>query len=316
MLRASDWMTRPVHSCFPHETLEHAAQVMWEGACGIVPVTDIERRVVGVLTDRDVCMAAYTRGLSLWQMNIESAMTKAVHAVREHDPLETVEATMRCGHVRRVPVLDGQGVLSGILSIEDLARGHRTASPMADGLADEIVVNTVAEICARRPGRVRCPQARVVSDLMTPTVHHCREHDSLHQVAGAMWDHDCGALPVIDDDGRTLGMVTDRDVCMAAYTRGESLQRIPVTVAASSAAHSVRPETEIAVAEAVMRMHRVRRLPVIDIGGNLVGILSLLDLLRNARRPIERDDALGYEKVAATLAAVYRPDDARLVRGC
>lgn len=306
-------MTKPACSCFPHETLERAAQVMWERGCGIVPVVDGQRHVVGALTDRDVCMAAYTRGARLSQMSIERTMNKAVHAVREHDTLEVVEATMRCAHVRRVPVLDGDGRLSGVLSVEDLARAHRKASPTADGLADEILVHTVAEICARRPARVGCPQARVVSDLMTRTVYHCRSRDDLHRVAGAMWDHDCGALPVVDDAGRTVAMVTDRDVCMAAYTRGEALQRIPVTVAASHAAHSVGPETEVAVAEAVMRMHRVRRLPVLDIGGNLVGVLSLLDILRNARRPIEEDDGLGYENVAATLAAVYRPDDARII---
>jgi CBS domain-containing protein len=312
-MRASDWMTRPVHSCFPHDTLERAAQVMWERGCGLVPVVDAGRRVLGILTDRDICMAAYTRGLRLWQMSAESTMTKAVHAVREQDPLEVVEAVMRCGHVRRVPVLDGDGLLAGILSIDDLARAHRRASPTAGALADEIVVNTVAEICERRPERVRCPEARVVSDLMTRTVHHCGVRDNLHRVAGAMWDNDRGALPVVDDVGRTVAMVTDRDACMAAYTRGEALHQIPVAVAASRAAHSVRADTDIAVAEAVMRMHRVRRLPVLDVGGNLVGVLSLLDILRNARRPTREDDALGYEKVAATLAAVYRPDDARFV---
>jgi len=312
-MRASDVLTKPAWSCFAHDTLQRAAQIMWERSCGMLPAVDAARRLVGVVTDRDVCMAAYTRGLRLWQMNVGSTMTTAVHVVRERDPLESVEATMRCGHVRRVPVVDDGGTLSGVVSIDDIARAHRRASATADGLADQIVVNMMAEICQRGPMRVSCPEARVVSDLMTRTVHHCHTRDSLHRVAGTMWDHDCGALPVVDEAGRTVAMVTDRDACMAAYTRGDALHDIPVTAAASHAAHSVRPDTDLGVAEAVMKMHRVRRLPVLDIGGNLVGMLSIADIVRNARRPIEPGDALGFEKVAATLETVYRPDDARLM---
>jgi len=217
-------------------------------------------------------------------------MTKVVHAVREDDPLEAVEAAMRYAHVRRMPVLDGQRKLVGLLSIHDLARAHRMSGYPADGLRDEAVVRTISEICQRGVRCVLHPQAHVASDLMTQQVHHCRVTDRLDRVAAVMWNHDCGAVPVVGDGGRTIGMVTDRDICMAAYTRGQR------------------------VVQAVMRMHRIRRLPVIDIGGNLVGFLSLADIVRNARPPIEKDDALGFEKVGATLEWVYRKDDALLTR--
>jgi len=313
-MRASDLMTKPVQSCFATDDLQRAAQLMWEGDCGIVPVLDPERHVIGVITDRDICMAAYMRGLGLRQMEVGSTMAKVVHAVREDDPVEAVEAAMRGAHVRRVPVLDGQRKLVGLLSIHDLAQAHRMSGERADGLGDETVVKTIREVCQRGVRRVVCPQAKVASDLMTREVHHCRVSDRLDRVAGVMWDYDCGSMPVVGDDGRTVGIVTDRDICMAAYTRAQPLREIPVTVAASRAAHSVRPDTPIGVVEAVMRMHRIRRLPVLDIGGNLVGFLSLADIVRHARASIEEDDALGFEKVAATLGSVYRRDDALLVR--
>ncbi|HTQ47973.1 MAG TPA: CBS domain-containing protein, partial [Polyangiaceae bacterium] len=148
-MRASDVVTKPAWSCFAHDTLQHAAHIMWERGCGMLPVVDAARRVVGVITDRDVFMAAYTRGLRLWQMSVGSTMTTAVHVVREHVPLESVETTMRCGHVRRVPVVDDGGTLSGVVSIDDIARAHRRAGPTAESLADQIVVNTMAEICQR-----------------------------------------------------------------------------------------------------------------------------------------------------------------------
>lgn len=313
-MKASELMTKPVHSCFAHDDLQRAAQLMWDCDCGIVPVVDPDQHVIGTVTDRDVCMAAYTRGRRLREMDVGSTMAKVVHAVRDDDPLEKVEAAMRCTHARRVPVLDGQRKLVGLLSIDDLARAHRMSGHPADGLEDESVVRTIAAICQRGAMRVVSSEAKVVSDIMTRQVHHCRTSDALDRVAGVMWNHGCGSVPVVGDGGRTSGMVTDRDICMAAYTRGEPLREIPVTVAAARSAHSVRPDTLIGVAEAVMRMHRVRRLPVLDIGGNLVGFLSLSDIVRNARAPIEENDALGFGKIAATLESVCRRDDALLMR--
>ncbi len=188
-MKVSELMTKPVHSCEPHDDLQRAAQLMWERDCGIVPVLDPEQHVIGVVTDRDVCMAAYTRGRKLWQMDVSSTMAKVVHAVREEDALETVEAAMRCAHVRRLPVLDGQRKLVGLLSIHDLVRSHRTSGSPADGLKDEVVVRTIGEIVQRGTSRVVCPQAKVASDLMTRQVHHCRASDRLERVAGVMWNH-------------------------------------------------------------------------------------------------------------------------------
>ena len=70
-----------------------------------------------------------------------------------------------------------------------------------------------------------------VAELMTRSVLAAHPQDSLARAAQMMWDHDCGALPVIDDSGRVLGMITDRDVCMAAYTQGRPLAEIPVEIA-------------------------------------------------------------------------------------
>lgn len=151
-----------------------------------------------------------------------------------------------------------------------------------------------------------------VADIMTTEVHRCLVGETLDRVAKRLWEHDCGALPVVDGRGRTVGMVTDRDICMAAYTTGKALADIPVTTAASHGVCSVTPEDSIEQAESVMKMHRVRRLPVLDIGGNLVGMLTLADIARHAHPstpPAEIPDALDSERVACTAAAVYRPHD-------
>ncbi len=151
-MNASDLMTCAVKSCGIDDNLQRAAQLMWENDCGIVPVLDGDGRVVGMISDRDICMAAYTHGLPLWQLPVSDAMAKQVHGARESDPLEVVETLMRRARVRRVPVLDGDGRLKGILSMNDLARhAHRSTGRKANGHSGDSIVQTLAAICEPRP---------------------------------------------------------------------------------------------------------------------------------------------------------------------
>ena len=147
-----------------------------------------------------------------------------------------------------------------------------------------------------------------VAELMVRSVSTCRPDDSLAEAARQMWEHDIGVLPVVDGDGRVAGMITDRDICMATYMRGEPPAAIPVGSVMSTEVFACAPNDALIEAEEVMRSRRVRRLPVIDANGALVGILSLNDLAREARR--ERGRAarkLGGEEVTETLAEVGEP---------
>jgi CBS domain-containing protein len=144
-----------------------------------------------------------------------------------------------------------------------------------------------------------------VSQIMSRNVVTCRPEDGLDQAARAMWEHDIGCLPVVGTDGRVVGMITDRDVCMAAYTQGRPLAEIPVSTAMSREVHSCLESDGLIEAEEIMRSHKVRRLPVTNGGGGLVGMLSLNDLaLEAAREQGRRARELSGEEVAATLAAV------------
>lgn len=146
-MNASDLMTSSPQSCSADDSLQRAAQIMWESDCGVVPVVDAENRVVGMVTDRDIAIAAYTQGRALWQIPVSSAMARQVHGVRETDPLDVVETLMRRARVRRVPVLDPKGCLKGILSMNDLARhAHRGFGRKGDGLRTDSIVQTLAAI--------------------------------------------------------------------------------------------------------------------------------------------------------------------------
>ena len=106
-----------------------------------------------------------------------------------------------------------------------------------------------------------------VEQLMTRNVTSCRASDPLNRAAEIMWKHDCGVVPVIaegDGSGRVVGMLTDRDICMAAYTQGRPLAQIPVASAMSQHVYSCRASDAIAVALKVMETNQVHRLPVVD----------------------------------------------------
>jgi CBS domain-containing protein len=146
-----------------------------------------------------------------------------------------------------------------------------------------------------------------VEKIMTRTVRTCSPEDTLDTAARLMWEHDCGCVPVVDADGRVLAMLTDRDVCMAAYTQGRPLNDIHVRSAMSEACFAIGPRDPIIAAERVMRDHQVRRLPVVS-DGQLVGLVSLTDITCEAAR--ENGSHLSdvtLDEVAVTLSAVCQP---------
>jgi CBS domain-containing protein len=142
-----------------------------------------------------------------------------------------------------------------------------------------------------------------VDEVMTRGARTCGPDDPLTRAAQIMWEADCGCVPVVDAEGKPIAMVTDRDACMAAYTRGRRFSDMTVSSAASKRVVSVRQDDELAVAEHLMREYQIRRLPVVDDHGRLVGLLSMNDLVRRAHES-PRPSGVSVEGVLKTLAAV------------
>lgn len=140
-----------------------------------------------------------------------------------------------------------------------------------------------------------------VRELMTSPAHTCRPQDSLAHAAGLLWDHDCGMLPVVDHDGRVGATVTDRDICMGAWSRGAALDQLRVADCMSRTLFTCRPDDEVVEAAAAMIAHQVHRLPVVDAEGKLAGLLSLNDLALAG----EQDATLAREAMRV-LAGVSR----------
>lgn len=160
-----------------------------------------------------------------------------------------------------------------------------------------------------KPDLADAPQSRIpIAQVMTPIPRTCSAADDLSVAARLMWDHDCGVVPVVDGAHRLVGIVTDRDLCMAAYTRGAAFASIRVGDVMTREVHACRQEEDLRDAQARMRALRVRRLPVIDTRDRVVGLLSLADL---AQRAAEEQRGGGHDlglfEVGLTLAAVSEP---------
>src|SRR5689334_2818143 len=148
-----------------------------------------------------------------------------------------------------------------------------------------------------------------VQEIMTIDLETCHADDTLDRPSRLMWERDCGAVPVVDQESRVVGMITDRDICMAAYTQGRPLHEIPVSSACSRDVRACRDDDPLEEVEAIMAAAQVRRLPVLDKEGKLCGMVSLGDLAQHIRKTEKKPDALSLDRVAATLAAICRPPD-------
>lgn len=147
-MKVRDVMVGEVKTCSSNDDLGRAAQIMWENDCGVVPVVEADEYVVGMITDRDACMAAYTRGLPLHAIRVGDVMSRQVKAVRPEEDAGAVTSTMRAQRVRRMPVVNALGRIVGIVSLSDLARRaskERIAGPKGLGL--DVVAETLASVC-------------------------------------------------------------------------------------------------------------------------------------------------------------------------
>jgi len=128
------------------------------------------------------------------------------------------------------------------------------------------------------------------SDLTTThEVWVCADMDDARHVAMMMRDRNIKSLPVLDEEGRLEGIVTERDLVTRLVAEGRSFET-PVRELMSRPVHSVHPDTPFAEIEALMREHKIRHLPVIDSDNRLKGFVSISDLLRHCTSPdLEHD---------------------------
>lgn len=118
-----------------------------------------------------------------------------------------------------------------------------------------------------------------VQNMMTTNVAACSPDTNLAAAAGLLWENDCGSLPVVNDEGKVIGVVTDRDLCMAVATKNRLASEIPVREVITGAVHACHPNHDVKSAIKTMQSEKVLRLPVVNDDGQLQGVLSMNDIM-------------------------------------
>ena len=139
-----------------------------------------------------------------------------------------------------------------------------------------------------------------IKGLMTREPATCSPTTNLATAAKLMLDADCGILPVVDDESKLVGVVTDRDMFIALATRDRLASQVAVGDVARTHVFTCGPDDDAETVLTTMRQHRVRRLPVEGFGGTVIGIVSMNDLVLAAgpRKPVRN------EAVVETLQAI------------
>jgi CBS domain-containing protein len=144
-----------------------------------------------------------------------------------------------------------------------------------------------------------------VKDLMMRTPYYCQLDTNLGSAAELMWVGNCGFLPVMGTNGKMVGVVTDRDICIALGTRNCLAGEVTVREAMSNRLFACSPDDDVHIALERMKEGGVRRLPVIVENGTLVGVVSMDDLLLRAEAEgIGKRPELSIEEVVKTYRAI------------
>jgi CBS domain-containing protein len=119
-MRVSEIMTASAVTCRPEMNLAQAVQLIWERNVGILPVVDEKGTLVGVLTDRDICIALGTRNRLAAELLVSEVAMPKVYTCKSNEDVHEALQLMSAKQVRRLPVINEKGVPVGVLSMDDL----------------------------------------------------------------------------------------------------------------------------------------------------------------------------------------------------
>jgi CBS domain-containing protein len=303
-LTVADVMTRDIAHVQSDTPVSEIVTLLIDRALRALPVVEADRRVVGIITDGDLI----TRGPTDLSVDLQRALPLAERAAQvatltdqphraadlmtpnpvtlpANTPLAQAAAVMAARHLKRLPVVDDQGRLVGMVSRSDLLK-------------------TVAEGLRQRPAEpLQLPAGAptIVGEMMlrdVPTVHAATP---LAETLDRLLETEKRRVVVVDDDSRVVGIITDGDVVERAARRarpgglravldwlGGGARPAGLEVAArgrtaadvmTSPVVTVTADTPVAEAIRLMMAHRIKRLPVVDAGGRLVGLVGRAGVL-------------------------------------
>jgi CBS domain-containing protein len=147
-MRVQDIMTKDVSSCNPETNAAAATEIMWNRNCGVLPIVEDDRGVIGIVTDRDLLIALGTSNRNPADLQVGEVMSKDLSMCAPGDNVRDALKTMAQQRLHRLPVVDKNGALKGILSLGDIA-----LQADSDDLSEDLLT-TMKAICNHQNQRV------------------------------------------------------------------------------------------------------------------------------------------------------------------
>jgi CBS domain-containing protein len=155
-MRVQDVMTKSPKCCGANMNLAEAAALLWTVGCGALPVVDDAQHLIGIVTDRDICISVGTRNHLPSEIAVREVMSRNLATCRPDDEIHCALKTMRARKVRRLPVVSSDGILVGMLSMSELLLHARHGEGSRPELSDEDIMSTLRGICVHCPPRSKC----------------------------------------------------------------------------------------------------------------------------------------------------------------
>ncbi len=150
-MKVGDLMNKTSKFCTPATNLAEVAELLWSLDCGALPVVDGPGQVVGMITDRDICIGLGTRDRLASEMTVAEVINGPVYSCRVQDDIQTALKTLRTQKVRRLPVLNKEGKLEGMLCLNDLIlHAEKRSGQKIPALSYEDVIETLKVISEHR----------------------------------------------------------------------------------------------------------------------------------------------------------------------
>jgi CBS domain-containing protein len=154
-----------------------------------------------------------------------------------------------------------------------------------------------------------------VKEIMSANPTVCTLTDNLATAAGLMWENDCGIIPVVAEGGKVVGLITDRDICMAAALNDRNLSNIAVQDVITGEVVSCATEDDVKTALSKMQDNKVHRLAVVTDTGTLEGVLSMNDLVLQAEDPKSKKVEISFADIVNAYKAIceHRSTEAKAI---
>jgi len=142
-MRVKEAMSKTPVFCNLETNLSSAVEMLWNHNCGLLPVVDAQRQVVGVITDRDIAIALGTRNQLPMEIKVAAAATRKVQTCKPTDDIQTALDTMAENKVRRLVVVNEQNQLEGVLSMDDVVLSAGSKTGVKPEISSDDVLRTL-----------------------------------------------------------------------------------------------------------------------------------------------------------------------------